>query len=377
MKYYIIAGERSGDLHGSNLINALKREDSGGEFRGFGGDFMKEAGAEIVVHYKEMALMGISDVLMSLFKIKKLLSVCQKDIKEYKPNAIIFIDFAGFNLRIAEKVQHLRIKKFYYISPKIWAWKKKRVYKIKACIDKVFVILPFEVDFYLKYDVDAKYVGNPVMDAINQFQPDERFLPKHKIIDTDGIVALLPGSRKQELQHLLPIMIEVAKKFPNKTFGLSIINNLPPELYAEALNEPNILPVAEDNYNLLLNSEAAIVTSGTATLETALFEVPQVVIYRTSKINYEIGKRFVKVNYISLVNLVVDKPIVEELIQNDVTANKIATELKLILEDRQHRSEILTGYKKLRNILQGINASANTAKEIFGIVSAKKSDFVP
>ena len=377
MKYYIIAGERSGDLHGSNLIKALKKEDPDGEFRGFGGDYMKDAGAEIVIHYKEMAVMGLVEVLLNLFKIKKFLSICHRDIKQYKPDAIVLIDFAGFNLRIAAKVQNLKSKKFYYISPKIWAWKQNRAHKIKEFIDKIFVILPFEVVFYSKYHVDAVYVGNPVMDAINVFQPDDGFLPKHKIIDTDGIVALLPGSRKQELLHLLPVMINVAKAFPNKTFGLSIIKNLPQKLYEDALKEPNILPVTEDNYNLLLNSEAAIVTSGTATLETALFDIPQVVIYRTSKVNYAIGKRFVKVEYISLVNLIVNQAIVKELIQEDVTVEAVTKELKLILEDQQHRSRILTGYKKLRNTLQGINASKNTAREIFETISSEKSDYVP
>ena len=375
MKYYLIAGERSGDLHGSNLIKELKKKDPSGEFRGFGGDYMKEAGAEIVTHYKEMAVMGLVEVLKNIFKIKRYLSECYKDIEAYQPDALILIDFAGFNLRIATKVLHLNIKKFYYISPKIWAWNQKRACKIKKTIDKVFVILPFEEKFYSRFDVDAKYVGNPVLDAINSFQPEKRFLSKHKIIDTDGIVALLPGSRRQELIQLLPTMIEVAKAFPNKTFGLSMIKNLPDNLYQEALKEPNIMPVVEDNYNLLLNSEAAVVTSGTATLETALFDIPQVVIYRTSKINYAIGSRFVKVKYISLVNLIVDQEIVKELIQNEVTTIAITTELKNILEHESYRDKIMTGYKKLRSILQGENASKNTANEIFEIVSAQRTDF--
>ncbi|MCG8310574.1 MAG: lipid-A-disaccharide synthase [Cytophagales bacterium] len=376
MKYYLIAGERSGDLHGSNLIKALKKEDPDAKFRGFGGDYMTNAGAEIVIHYKEMAVMGLVEVLKNIFKIKKFLSLCHKDISAFEPDAIIFIDFAGFNLRIAERIQNLNANKFYYISPKIWAWNQKRAYKIKNFIDKTFVILPFEVDFYSRFDVDAKYVGNPVMDAINEFQPDSGFLSKHKIIDTDGIVALLPGSRKQEVLQLLPRMIEVARKFPGKTFGLSIIRNLPQELYEDALKEPNMMPVIEDNYNLLLNSEAAIVTSGTATLETALFEVPQVVVYRTSRMNYAIGKRFVKVDHISLVNLIVNKEIVKELIQEDVTAHSISKELEHILEDEPYRTRILNGYKKMRGTLKGINASGNTAKEIFELVSARKSDFI-
>jgi lipid-A-disaccharide synthase len=284
---------------------------------------------------------------------------------KFEPDALIFIDFAGFNLRIAKKVSHLGFMKFYYISPKIWAWNQKRAHKVKKFVDKVFVILPFEEAFYAQYQVDAKYVGNPVMDAINAFEPETGFLSKHRIIDTDGLIALLPGSRKQELIQLLPKMIEVARNFPKKTFGLSMISNLPESLYHEAMLEPNILPVVEDNYNLLLNAEAAVVTSGTATLETALFDVPQVVIYRTSKINYAIGSRFVKVKFISLANLIADKEIVKELIQDDVTEEAITIELASILEDESHKAKIMTGYKLLRSKLAGQNASANTANEIF------------
>jgi len=243
---------------------------------------------------------------------------------------------------------------------------------VKKAIDKVFVILPFEKEFYSKFNVDAKYVGNPVMDAIDTFQPESDFFIKHKIIDTNGIVALLPGSRQQELIQLLPKMIEVTRVFPNITFGLSMIRNLPQNLYENALKEPNIFPVIEDNYNLLLNSKAAVVTSGTATLETALFEVPQIVIYRTSKINYAIGKHFVKVDYISLVNLIVDQEIVKELIQDEVTAEAISNELRNILEDENYRNTIQKGYKKLRTTLRRTNASKITAKEIFETISTKR-----
>ena len=239
----------------------------------------------------------------------------------------------------------------------------------------MFVILPFEEQFYAKFDVGAKYVGNPVMDAINTFQPDTNFFIKHKIIDTDGIVALLPGSRKQELLQHLPLMVEVARAFPGKTFGLSMIKNLPQNLYDDILNEPNIIPVFEDNYNLLLNSEAAVVTSGTATLETALFDVPQVVVYRTGKINYTILKQFVKVDYISLVNLIVNDELVKELLQDDATTEKITHELKHLLEDETYRNKINKGYNKLRKILSGENASKNTAKEIFELLSIKRSQF--
>jgi lipid-A-disaccharide synthase len=218
MKYYLIAGERSGDLHGSNLIKALKKEDLKASFRGFGGDYMNDAGADIVVHYKEMAVMGLVEVAKSIFKIKKFMSLCVDDIKQYQPDAIIFIDFAGFNLRIAKKIHHLPGKKIYYISPKIWAWNQKRAHIVRKTIDKIFVILPFEQQFYAKFNVKAQYVGNPVMDAVNTFEPESNFFLKHEISDTDGLVALLPGSRKQELLQLLPEMIEVARAFPHQTF---------------------------------------------------------------------------------------------------------------------------------------------------------------
>jgi len=375
MKYYLIAGERSGDLHGSNLIKALKKKDPDAIFRGFGGDFMKEAGMQIVVHYEKMAVMGFIEVFKQLFRFKKYLSLCIRDVKNFHPDAVIFIDFAGFNLRIANRLRNSNFKKFYYIAPKIWAWNQKRVLKVKKTIDKVFVILPFEESFYARYDVDASYVGNPVLDAINNFQPNQNFYIKHKVIDTDAIIALLPGSRKQELINILPRMIGVARAFPKKTFGLSVIKNLPQQLYEEALNEPNIIPVYEDNYNLLLNAEAAIVTSGTATLETALFDVPQIVVYRTSNLTYKIGKKLVKVNFISLVNLIVNQEVVKELIQDDATSEKITEELTKILEDESYLNKINTGYKKLRSVLKDKNASKSAANEIFEILATNKSDF--
>ncbi len=371
MKYYLIAGERSGDLHGANLIKALKKEDPDAVFRGVGGDYMKNAGADIVVHYQEMAMMGYIDVVKNIFKFQRYLSFCQQDIRQYQPDAIIFIDFAGFNLRIAKKVKGFHCKKFYYIAPKIWAWKQKRAITVRETIDRAFVILPFEEQFYAKYQVDAKYVGNPVMDEIDSFQADEGFWAKHKIIDTDGIVALLPGSRKQEVLLLLPKMIEVARAFPTKTFGLSIVSNLPHFLYDHALKEPNIVPVYEDNYNLLTNASAAVVTSGTATLETALFDVPQVVVYKTSTINYNLGKLLIKVDFISLVNLIMGKEIVKELIQDELTTHAIANELGQILENNSRRAAIRTSYQELRSLLSDGNASANTA---FEIIKALRAD---
>jgi len=375
MKYFLIAGERSGDLHGSNLIKYLKKEDPDAEFRGIGGDYMSEQGLELIIHYKDLAVMGFVEVLKNVVAIKKYLSKCAQDIKKNQPDAIIFIDFAGFNLRIASKIHDLNIKKFYYIPPKIWAWNQKRVFKVKKSIDQVFVILPFEEEFYNQFGVSAKYVGNPVLDAINNFKPDNKFVLKHQVKDTKGIIALLPGSRKQELKYALPKFILVARAFPGKTFGLSVISNLPQDLYKDALDEPNIIPVVEDQYNLLLNAEAAVVTSGTATLETAIFEVPQVVTYEGSKISYEIVKRLVKVKYISLINLIAEEEVVREFIQNEFTHENVIAELKAILENSSHRAKIMRGYRKMRRLLGEENASKNTAREIYDLLSAKRSDF--
>lgn len=365
MKYFLIAGERSGDLHGSNLIKAIIKKDPDAEIQAFGGDFMQDAGAEIILHYREMAIMGFVDVLKNIFKIKRFLSLGLQRINSFAPHALILIDFAGFNLQIAKRFNNPNTKKYYYIVPKIWAWNQKRAFTIKKSIDRPLVILPFEEPFYARFGVKAKYVGNPVFDAINNFQPDKNFAIKHKILDTNGIIALLPGSRKQELKYVLPILHQVVRQFPHMTFGLSIIKNLPEQLYNTLLNEPNVVPVVEDNYNLLFNAEAAIVTSGTATLETALFDIPQVVIYKTSTLNYTLGKLLIKVNYISLVNLIADANIVKELIQDEFTAHSVSKELKRLIEKKKYRKKMLTSYKLLRSKLGPYNASENAAKIIF------------
>ena len=368
MKFYIICGERSGDLHASNLILALKKHYPEASFRGIGGDLLKNAGSELFKHYSAMAVMGFWEVLINLLKFKRYLNQTTRDIEQFKPDAVIFVDFAGFNLRLVRKIQLLKCHKFYYIAPKIWAWNQKRANVIKKYIEMAFVILPFEETFFKSYHVPVSYVGNPVCDAVNSFQPDKTFKKKHLIKDTNGIIALLPGSRKQELISSIPILAKVARAFPDKTFGLSIIDTFPVEFYAVALNEPNVIPIHEDTYNLLLNAEAAIVTSGTATLETALFEVPQIVTYRAGKLNYEIGKRLIRVKYISLVNLIADDTVVRELIQNDFSVDNVVTELRKILSDKKYRNSILNGYTKVRLQLGNENASANAARGIMEIM---------
>lgn len=375
MKYYLIAGERSGDLHASNLIKAIKRKDPDAVFRGVGGDFMSDAGMNVFIHYNKMAVMGFLEVLMNVFKFRKFMKDCQNDIQNFSPDAVIFVDYAGFNLRMAARMHKTSSHKFYYIVPKIWAWNQKRALKIRKYIDDAFVILPFEENFYAKYSINAKYIGNPVLDAIGEFDPEAKFEMKHQVVGTSGIIALLPGSRKQEIQNVIPCFAELARSFPGKTFGLSIVSNLPEELYKEVLDESNVVPVIENNYNLLLNAEAAVVTSGTATLETALFEVPQVVVYKASNISYQIAKRLIQIKYISLVNLIVDEPLVKELIQHDLIAENLVEEMTNILENQAHKKRILAGYKRILSILGENNASQNAAKEIVEILNSKTSEF--
>ena len=364
MKYYLIAGERSGDLHAANLVKRLKKEDAAHNFRGIGGDFMQSEGVVLALHYQHLAVMGFLEVLKSIFKIRKHLRQCVKDIRTYQPDAIIFVDFGGFNLRVARRIFPLGMKKFYYIPPKIWAWNQKRAHKIKKLTDQAFVILPFEEDFYRKFHVNVQYVGNPVLDAISAFEEEPKFASRNRVIKTNGIIAPLPGSRAQELRYALPKYVEISRAFPEKTFCLSTISSLPESLYALALEEPNIIPVFEDNYNLLLNAEAAIVTSGTATLETAIFEVPQIVTYEGSPISYQIAKRLVKVKYISLVNLIAGREVVKEFIQHDFSPANVIGELKQILENKPYRVEMLKGYQHIRALLGNKNASTITAKEI-------------
>lgn len=376
MKYYIICGERSGELHAFNLVRSIKRLQPDASFRGIGGDMLREAGVDLLMHYDAMAVMGFWEVIKNVFKLKKYIHQCSGDIRQYNPDAVIFVDFAGFNLRVAKKIDDLNTLKYYYIAPKIWAWNQKRAHKVKKYFEQVFVILPFEEAFYASYKVNAQYVGNPVVELVNTFQPDKSFAKKHLIKDSTGLVALLPGSRRQELLTALPIFADVARAFPNLTFGLSVIDTLPIELYSPALNEPNVIPVHEDTYNLLLNADAAIVTSGTATLETALFEAPQIVTYRTSRINYEIARRLIRVKYISLINLIADEEIVKELIQDDFNVANVKQELGKIMTDKKHKNAILDGYSKVRQILGTKNAAQNAASEIVkSLTDNKRNSF--
>lgn len=354
MKYYLIAGERSGDLHGGNLIQAIRRHDPAATFRAWGGEQMEEAGAVLVRHYRKMAFMGFWEVVQNLGAIRRNFRDCERDLLANRPDVLILIDYAGFNLRMARFAKKHGIRVFYYISPKVWAWNQKRALKIKATVDRLFVILTFEVDFFRQYDYRVDYVGNPLMDAIAAFQPDATFAGRF----TKPVVALLPGSRKQEVEGVLPTMLAATKAFPDYQFVVAGVSNLPEMLYQKHLAAyPGITVVNDDAYNLLSVAEAALVTSGTATLETALLDVPQVVCYRTGRISYEIARRLIAVPYISLVNLIADKPAVTELIQNDLTPERLADELRQILPGGSRRAAMLTDYAELRDRVGGPGAS--------------------
>ena len=360
MQYYMIAGEASGDLHGSNLIKELKLLDKEVSIRCWGGDMMEAVGATLVKHYKHLAFMGFAEVILNLRTIFKNLDFCKKDILAYKPDALILIDYPGFNLRIAEWARQQGIKVIYYISPQVWAWKENRVKGIKISVDKMLVILPFEKEFYKKWNYEVEYVGHPLVKVIEDFKA------LNQNLENKNIIALLPGSRKQEILKKLPIMLEVAKDFPTYQFVVAKAPGLDDSFYAELLAPyKNVSAVVNETYKLLSQSKAALVTSGTATLETALFNVPEVICYKGSAISYQIARRLIKIKYICLVNLIMDKEVVKELIQNELTVENIKEELNRILYDDNKRSQLQTDYTDLKTLLsKGGNASANAAKSI-------------
>lgn len=363
MKYYIIAGERSGDLHASNLVRALLRLRPATRFRGFGGDAMKEAGVEVVIHYDRLAFMGFEAVL-NFYKIARYMAACKRDIRAYAPDALILVDYGGFNRQMATFGKKHEIPVFYYIPPKVWAWRQSRAWQLKRTVTRMFVILPFEKDFFGKYDMPVAYVGNPVLDAIRAFQPDPFFGEKVPIPNGRPLVALLPGSRKMELQRMVPLMAEVAKKYPDVHFGVAAVRNLPSTLYAPLHGNANVFFVFDATYDLLTRAHAAIVTSGTATLETALFKVPQVVVYKAGWIEYAIARRVVKVPFISLVNLIAGKLVVQELIQDQADAHHVGHELGQLLAAGNYRDKMKDAYNELYDTLNVGSASENTARLI-------------
>ncbi len=356
MKYYIIAGERSGDLHGSNLIKGIRKNDHDAQIRAWGGEMMQSAGAEIVKNYRDLAFMGFFEVVKNLPTILGFLAFCKKDILKFKPDVVILIDYAGFNMRVAKFAKTSGIKTFYYISPKVWAWNQSRALKIKAFVDKMFVIFPFEKAFFKKYDYDVEYVGNPLFDAIADFTPVENFR-KEARLGQKPIIALLPGSRKQEVETMLPLMMSQVYEFPDYQFVIGAVSNLPKELYARWQSIFPVKFVMDDAYNLLSVADAALVTSGTATLETALFNVPQVVCYRGGWAAYQVYKRVIRVPFVSLVNLIAGREVVKELLQYDLNKENLTTELSKITINPETRKAQLEGYAEIKNILGEAGAS--------------------
>jgi len=362
MRYYIIAGERSGDLHGGNLVRALKKFHPQASFRGFGGEYMQQAGVDLAVHYGEMAFMGLIELITHANKIKKYIKKCKEDILAFKPDVIILIDYGGFNLQIARFGKREGIKVFYYIAPKYWAWYQKRVLWLKPHVDRLFVILPFEKEFFQKFDWASDYVGNPVLDAVKAHHPDAMFREKHKLTEDTEYVALLPGSRKQELKSIIPLMAGVVHRFPERQFLVAAVNNLDRSWYDALSGFDNTRLIFEDTYNLLLNAKAAIVMSGTATLETGLLNVPQIVVYKANWVSYWLAKRLVMVPFISLINLIAGREVVKEMIQSEANPEHVSKELTRILEDAAYRNKMLESYREIVQTLDTGSASENAAK---------------
>ncbi|MEG1120311.1 MAG: lipid-A-disaccharide synthase [Bacteroidales bacterium] len=367
MRYYLVAGEASGDLHGSNLIKGLKSIDKEAEFRCWGGDLMASEGAVLVKHYKESAIMGFVEVLTHIKKIAYNLKECKKDIKEYNPNVLILIDYPGFNFRIAEFAKQNKIKVFYYIAPKVWAWKENRVNKLRMFTDRVFIIFPFEVDYFKKKGINAIYKGNPLLDSVDNYKYNAEsrndFCKRVNISPDKPIIALLAGSRKGEISYLLPRMICVAKRFDEYRFILAGAPSIEKNYYTSFLEKSNskIELLSGETYSILRHAKAAIISSGTASLEAALLKVPQVVCYGGNEITYQIAKKLVKLKYISLANLIMNKGIFKELIQHKCTPNNIAAELQLLLNDNVYREKMLKDFNDVREILGGKGASDKVA----------------
>ena len=365
MKYYLIAGEASGDLHGSNLIKELQKLDPNAQIRFWGGDKMKATGATLAKHYKELAFMGFAEVIKNLPEILKNFKFCKNDIAAFQPDVIIFIDYPGFNLRMAKWAKENNYNTVFYISPQVWAWKEIRVKNIKKYIDKMLVILPFEKDFYKKWNYEVEYVGHPLVKVTEDFKKEH---PEIRI--SENTIALLPGSRKQEIETKLPIMLHATKNFPDYRFIIGKAPSIDDDFYDGFIKDyHNVKVLSNDTYSLLMKSVAALVTSGTATLETALFGVPEIVCYKAGNISYQIAKRLVKLKFISLVNLIMNKEVVKELIQKDLTSEKITTHLKKVLFDLEKKQQLQRDYAALKLLLsQGGNASENAAKSIYSLL---------
>jgi lipid-A-disaccharide synthase len=358
MKLFFIAGERSGDLHASNLIKEILKLDAGTEIVGFGGSLMENVGMRLLSHYREISFMGFYEVVKNLMTIRRKIKECEKLIKKERPDVLVLVDFPGFNLRMAKYAKTLGIKTAYYISPKIWAWKKNRIKKIRKVIDKMYVIFPFEVDFYESLNYKVEYVGNPLVEHVKNYD----FNDFRDQTDKNKYIAFLPGSRSQEIQKSIPIIQSLANRNPALIFMVGGVDNVDREEYSEIESIKNVKVLFDRTYDILKYCDASITTSGTATLETALIGTPQVVCYKTSNISYQIAKRVVKLNYISLVNLIVDQPIVKELIQDDFTVEKLEEELQLLLNSASYLTKMKNGYAKVKETLTSKDASVTTAQ---------------
>ena len=370
-RIYIIAGEASGDLHGANLLKELYKLDYSISVRAWGGDRMKNEGATLVKHISELAFMGFIEVILNLSTILKNINFCKKDILEFKPDVLLLIDYPGFNLRIAKWAKKNGIKVHYYISPQVWAWKKSRVKIIKASVDKMYSILPFENDFYKQFDYETQYVGHPLLDEVENFNQvrltKDEFLNKNKLSQVP-IISILPGSRKQEIKVKLPIMLDAVKSLKNYQIVIAGAPNQMSKMYEE-FEAQGCKIIFGQTYDLLSNSEAAIVTSGTATLETAILNIPEVVCYKGSWISYFIARSLIKINYISLLNLIMDQHIVKELIQGECNPFKIREELDLLLNDKNYREAMLSNFEIMREKLGGQGASKKVAHSLLKTIS--------
>ena len=375
MKYYIVAGEASGDLHASNLMKALRQRDPEAEFRCWGGDLMEAAGGDLVKHYRDLAFMGFWEVFLHLNTILRNIRICETDILLYEPDVLVLVDYPGFNLRIAEFAKDNGIKVCYYISPQIWAWKKNRIKKIKKYVDEMMVILPFEEKYYADRGMKVHYVGHPLLDAVSKdlhgSEEVARFRSQHGL-DEREIIALLPGSRKQEITAILPQMLKMVPLFPQYQFAVSVVSWQPKSLYDKYLKNSNVTRVEGSAYPMLANAKAAIVASGTATLETAMIGTPQVVCYAGSEISYLIAKQLISgIHYISLVNLILDRKVVTELIQHDYTTQHLRDELRLITDDAANIARIKEDYRELFALLGDGSASAKAADVVLELARRK------
>lgn len=367
MKYFIIAGEQSGDLHGSNLVRELRASDTQAEIFCWGGDLMESAGAKLLKHYRDTAFMGFTVILKNLGKISSNLALCKSQITEYKPDVIILIDYPGFNLRIARFGRETGFRVFYYISPKFWAWNESRVKKVKKYVDRMFIIFPFETGFYSKHGIEVRYRGNPLVDEIEKQKaqlPSKEAARKQLQADDRPVIALLAGSRRHEVEKILPHMLNVIKHFPDHQFILAGVKNIPDEFYKKVMGSRQVRLVRERAYEVLSIADAAIVKSGTSTLETALLGVPQVVVYRGDFVSMLIAWMVIRVKYISLVNLIMDSEIVRELLQYKVNEKNLKRELEAILPGGNKRDKIIAGYRALEEKLGPSGASARVATEM-------------